>query len=129
MHTFPSTALGTHADNFVKCPSEALEWNTRRFRILEEITSYNPHIICLQVSSCLEGECFPFSSSCTFSVIFSHRVRFLFFFLLYFPRVYWISVCFLKHDFFPSFDISPIFLLSFVMFFFFCFLFFCTVNS
>ncbi|ROT67929.1 hypothetical protein C7M84_013965 [Penaeus vannamei] len=41
-------ALGTHADNFVKCPSEALEWNTRRFRILEEIISYNPHIICLQ---------------------------------------------------------------------------------
>ncbi|XP_063586050.1 nocturnin-like isoform X1 [Penaeus indicus] len=41
-------ALGTHADNFVKCPSEALEWNTRRFRILEEIITYNPHIICLQ---------------------------------------------------------------------------------
>ncbi|KAK7087030.1 Nocturnin [Halocaridina rubra] len=41
-------ALGTHADNFVMCPPKALEWNTRRYRILEEIITYMPDIICLQ---------------------------------------------------------------------------------
>ncbi|XP_068207202.1 nocturnin-like isoform X2 [Palaemon carinicauda] len=41
-------ALGTHADNFVMCPAKALEWNTRRYRILEEIVTHMPHIICLQ---------------------------------------------------------------------------------
>ncbi|XP_045620387.2 nocturnin isoform X2 [Procambarus clarkii] len=41
-------ALGTHADNFVKCPPAALEWKTRRYRILEEIITHQPHIICLQ---------------------------------------------------------------------------------
>ncbi|XP_042226925.1 nocturnin-like isoform X2 [Homarus americanus] len=41
-------ALGTHADNFVKCPPTALEWNTRRYRILEEILAHIPQVICLQ---------------------------------------------------------------------------------
>ncbi|KAF2355572.1 Endonuclease/exonuclease/phosphatase [Trinorchestia longiramus] len=41
-------ALGTHADNFVMCPPEALNWDTRRFRILEEILSHQPDIVCLQ---------------------------------------------------------------------------------
>ncbi|XP_071536087.1 nocturnin-like isoform X2 [Panulirus ornatus] len=41
-------ALGTHADNFVKCPSQALEWGTRRYRILEEILTHLPQVICLQ---------------------------------------------------------------------------------
>ncbi|KAB7506094.1 Nocturnin [Armadillidium nasatum] len=41
-------ALGTHADNFVSCPPSALDWKSRRFRILEEILFYNPDIICLQ---------------------------------------------------------------------------------
>ena len=28
---------------------EALDWCTRRYRIVEEIVEYNPDIICLQV--------------------------------------------------------------------------------
>lgn len=80
---------------------------------------------------CVFFPCFRFLLRVRFLLFFSHRVRFLlfrflFFFLLYFPRVYWISVCFLKHDFSPSFDISPIFLLSFVICFF---MFLCTANS
>ncbi|RZC32345.1 hypothetical protein BDFB_013367, partial [Asbolus verrucosus] len=41
-------ALGQMNDNFVKCPDEALEWNSRKFRIIEEIVEYCPDIICLQ---------------------------------------------------------------------------------
>ncbi|XP_053646071.1 nocturnin isoform X1 [Cherax quadricarinatus] len=41
-------ALGTHADNFVKCPPAALQWNTRKYRILEEIITHQPHVVCLQ---------------------------------------------------------------------------------
>ncbi|XP_018013286.1 nocturnin-like isoform X2 [Hyalella azteca] len=41
-------ALGAHADNFVMCPKEALCWDTRRFRILEEILVHQPDIVCLQ---------------------------------------------------------------------------------
>jgi nocturnin len=44
-----ATALGEHNDNFVRCPLEALDWRTRRYRIIEEIVEYNPDIICLQV--------------------------------------------------------------------------------
>lgn len=43
-----SQALGTGNDNFVKCPASALEWNTRRFRMLEEIARHNADVICLQ---------------------------------------------------------------------------------
>ncbi|XP_068913744.1 nocturnin isoform X5 [Tenebrio molitor] len=43
-----SQALGQMNDNFVKCPDEALEWNSRKFRIIEEIVEYCPDIICLQ---------------------------------------------------------------------------------
>lgn len=35
-------------DHFAKCPDEALEWNFRKFRIIEEIVEYCPDIICLQ---------------------------------------------------------------------------------
>ncbi|KAK8378476.1 hypothetical protein O3P69_011174 [Scylla paramamosain] len=41
-------ALGTHADNFAQCPREALEWDTRKFRILEEVLTHLPHVLCLQ---------------------------------------------------------------------------------
>ena len=41
-------ALGTGNDNFVKCPSQALEWPTRRFRMIEEIAQHNADVICLQ---------------------------------------------------------------------------------
>eukprot|EP00095_Tigriopus_kingsejongensis_P005846 maker-scaffold697_size109876-snap-gene-0.26 protein:Tk05846 transcript:maker-scaffold697_size109876-snap-gene-0.26-mRNA-1 annotation:"Nocturnin" len=43
-----SQALGTKNDNFVKCPPAALEWKTRRFRILEEVVRHDPDVICLQ---------------------------------------------------------------------------------
>ena len=42
-------ALGTKNDNFVRCPKSALEWRTRRFRMLEEIARHDADIICLQV--------------------------------------------------------------------------------
>lgn len=38
-------------DNFAKCPDEALEWNSRRYLIIEELIEYCPDIICLQVST------------------------------------------------------------------------------
>ncbi|XP_045119502.1 nocturnin-like isoform X2 [Portunus trituberculatus] len=41
-------ALGTHADNFAQCPREALEWDTRKYRILEEVLTHLPHVLCLQ---------------------------------------------------------------------------------
>lgn len=43
-----SQTLGTKGDNFVSCPSEALSWAVRRWRILEELIRHQPDIICLQ---------------------------------------------------------------------------------
>ncbi|CAG9856001.1 unnamed protein product [Phyllotreta striolata] len=43
-----SQALGQMNDNFSKCPDEALEWNHRRYLIIEELVEYCPDIICLQ---------------------------------------------------------------------------------
>lgn len=43
-------ALGQNNDKFDLCPLEALEWKRRRCHMLEEIISYNPDIICLQVN-------------------------------------------------------------------------------
>ncbi|XP_072400714.1 nocturnin isoform X2 [Diabrotica undecimpunctata] len=43
-----SQALGQMNDNFSKCPDEALEWNARRYLIIEELVEYCPDIICLQ---------------------------------------------------------------------------------
>lgn len=43
-----SQALGVTTDNFVYCPDDALRWSTRRYRMLEEIITYLPDIICLQ---------------------------------------------------------------------------------
>jgi len=43
-----SQTLGTKNDNFVKCPKSALDWRTRRFRMLEEIIAYDADVICLQ---------------------------------------------------------------------------------
>lgn len=43
-------ALGQNNDKFDRCPLEALEWKRRRCHMLEEIISYNPDIICLQVN-------------------------------------------------------------------------------
>ncbi|XP_068177622.1 nocturnin isoform X2 [Antennarius striatus] len=41
-------ALGEGLDNFVQCPLEALSWSRRKYLILEEILTYQPHILCLQ---------------------------------------------------------------------------------
>jgi nocturnin len=42
------SALGTKNDNFVRCPASALQWRTRRFRMLEEIARHDADVICLQ---------------------------------------------------------------------------------
>uniref|UniRef100_A0A8C9V6Y5 Nocturnin n=1 Tax=Scleropages formosus TaxID=113540 RepID=A0A8C9V6Y5_SCLFO len=41
-------ALGEGKDNFVQCPADALNWNERKYLILEEILTYEPDILCLQ---------------------------------------------------------------------------------
>merc|ERR1719186_1792611 len=43
-----SQTLGTKNDNFVQCNPKALDWSTRRWRLIEEIIRYDPDIICLQ---------------------------------------------------------------------------------
>jgi len=43
-----SQTLGTKNDNFVRCPQSALDWKTRRFRMLEEIALSEADVICLQ---------------------------------------------------------------------------------
>ena len=43
-----SQALGTQNDGFVRCPPEALEWKTRRWRLMEELVRHQPDILCLQ---------------------------------------------------------------------------------
>ena len=43
-----SSAIGTKNDKFVRCNPEALNWTTRRWRILEEIIRYDPDVVCLQ---------------------------------------------------------------------------------
>lgn len=43
-----SQSLSVHNDNFVSCPPEALDWRTRRYRILAEIIEHSPDVICLQ---------------------------------------------------------------------------------
>jgi len=43
-----SQTLGSKNDKFVRCNPLALEWRTRRWKILEEIIRYDPDIICLQ---------------------------------------------------------------------------------
>jgi len=43
-----SQTIGTKNDKFVCCPPSALDWSTRRWRLLEEIIRYDPDIVCLQ---------------------------------------------------------------------------------
>ncbi|KAF5278843.1 hypothetical protein FQR65_LT03531 [Abscondita terminalis] len=43
-----SQALGVMNDNFARCPNDALDWNFRRYRIVEEIIQYFPDVVCLQ---------------------------------------------------------------------------------
>ncbi|XP_043917580.1 nocturnin isoform X1 [Protopterus annectens] len=41
-------ALGEGKDNFIQCPREALNWEERKYLILEEILTYHPDVLCLQ---------------------------------------------------------------------------------
>ncbi|KAJ0002716.1 hypothetical protein NQD34_007865 [Periophthalmus magnuspinnatus] len=41
-------ALGEGKDGFIRCPLEALQWQERKYLILEEILTYSPDIVCLQ---------------------------------------------------------------------------------
>ncbi|XP_042348750.1 nocturnin [Plectropomus leopardus] len=41
-------ALGEGKDGFIRCPLDALNWQERKYLILEEILTYSPDILCLQ---------------------------------------------------------------------------------
>ncbi|XP_054483623.1 nocturnin [Anoplopoma fimbria] len=41
-------ALGEGKDAFIRCPLDALNWQERKYLILEEILTYRPDILCLQ---------------------------------------------------------------------------------
>jgi len=43
-----SQTIGTKNDKFVRCPPSALDWSTRRWRLIEELIRYDPDILCLQ---------------------------------------------------------------------------------
>ncbi|XP_067644369.1 nocturnin isoform X2 [Eurosta solidaginis] len=43
-----SQTLGQNNDGFVRCPEEALTWESRKFLIVQEILQNNPDVICLQ---------------------------------------------------------------------------------
>ncbi|XP_054721892.1 nocturnin-like isoform X2 [Uloborus diversus] len=43
-----SQALALSSDKFVACPLDALSWWTRRWRLLEEMASTQPDILCFQ---------------------------------------------------------------------------------
>ncbi|CAG0915343.1 unnamed protein product [Notodromas monacha] len=46
--SFFATALGTARDSFAMCPPEALDWEHRRHRLLEEILVHDGDILCFQ---------------------------------------------------------------------------------
>ncbi|KAJ8297523.1 LOW QUALITY PROTEIN: hypothetical protein KUTeg_024054, partial [Tegillarca granosa] len=41
-------AQALSGDNFIRCPPEALVWDIRKLRVLEEILRFNPSLICLE---------------------------------------------------------------------------------
>lgn len=41
-------ALAEKVDGFVKCPPEALTWESRRWKLLAMMTAIQPDILCLQ---------------------------------------------------------------------------------
>ncbi|KAF1384421.1 hypothetical protein PFLUV_G00120010 [Perca fluviatilis] len=41
-------ALGEGKDGFIRCPMDALNWQERKYLIMEEILTYRPDILCLQ---------------------------------------------------------------------------------
>lgn len=46
--SFFSLGLSGGADNFIRCPTEALVFKSRKLRVLEEILRYQPAILCMQ---------------------------------------------------------------------------------
>jgi len=43
-----SQTLGSQNDGFILCPAPALDWSTRRWRLLSELVRHQPDILCLQ---------------------------------------------------------------------------------
>jgi len=43
-----SQSLGSSIDKFVNCSSQTLDWNLRKWKLIEEIIKHDPDIICLQ---------------------------------------------------------------------------------
>lgn len=62
------TAIGTKIDKFELSDPRALDWASRRWRILEEIIIHQPDVVCLQ-----EVDHFPFISSALSSIGYSGR--------------------------------------------------------
>ena len=44
----PGLSASSETKNFIKCPPEALQWNNRKLRSLQEILLYDPDIIALE---------------------------------------------------------------------------------
>ena len=66
MFLFP--AIGTKIDKFVLADSRALDWASRRWRVVEEIIRHQPDLVCLQ-----EVDHYPFISSALASSGYSGR--------------------------------------------------------
>jgi len=43
-----SQTLGSQNDGFILCPATALDWSSRRWRLLSELVRHQPDILCLQ---------------------------------------------------------------------------------
>lgn len=41
-------ALTQGDDNFIRCPPEALKWDNRQLRVVEELVRFSPSILCLE---------------------------------------------------------------------------------
>jgi len=61
-------AIGTKIDKFVLADSRALDWASRRWRVVEEIIRHQPDLVCLQ-----EVDHYPFISSALASSGYSGR--------------------------------------------------------
>ncbi|XP_077301863.1 NADP/NADPH phosphatase nocturnin isoform X2 [Arctopsyche grandis] len=43
-----SQSLAIHCDKFIQCPPRALEWNVRKYLIVQELLRFHAEIMCLQ---------------------------------------------------------------------------------
>ena len=62
------SAIGTKIDKFVLADSRALDWSSRRWRLVEEILRHQPDLVCLQ-----EVDHFPFIEAALASTGYSGR--------------------------------------------------------